>query len=281
MLAVLWISGGSPFWAVVGWLVTMLFLAVPLAVVATSRMGVPHAPSAAQARTLLGFGLRAWVGTMSHHGYLRTDVLFISARLGPAAVGQYSLASVLAERISIVGSAVYAASASRVGGGDRLLAEELVARLVRLLIVVMVPLVVVLGLLSWILIPAAFGSDFRPAVLPFVLLLPGTAALTLYYVLGLFIVAALERPTLTTAVQGIALLVSLPLYWVAVGEWEMTGAAIVSSTVYGSVLAAGVLIFRRYRSSAAARLLPHAEDVRQARAMIGDALARSGRLRHA
>jgi O-antigen/teichoic acid export membrane protein len=281
MLVVVWASGGSPYWAIVGWLGGTLLLAVPIAVVATRSMGRPTPPALPEARTLFRFGLRAWIGTMSHHGYLRTDVLFISARLGPAPVGQYSLASVLAERISLAGSAVYSSGASRIGSGDRAMAEALVARLVRLLVVAVAPLVVVLGLLSWILIPAVFGDDFSPAIVPFVLLLPGTAALTVWYVLGLFIVAALERPGMTTAIQGSAMLISLPLYWVAVSEWGMTGAAIVSSSIYVGVLTAGVLIFRRYRSGPSASLVPRREDVRQSVAFARDALSRGRSVLHA
>jgi O-antigen/teichoic acid export membrane protein len=281
LLAAVWASAGSPYWAIVGWLGGTLLLAAPMAVVATRYMGPPTPPSPTEARTLFGFGGRAWIGTMSHHGYLRTDVLFISARLGPASVGQYSLAAVLAERISLIGSAVYNSGASRVGSGDRAMAEALVARLVRLLVVAIVPLVVLLGFLSWILIPAAFGEDFRPAIVPFVLLLPGTAALTIWYVLGLFIVAALERPGVTTMIQGGAMLISLPLYWIAVGEWGMTGAAIVSSGIYISVLTAGVLIFRRHRSGPGAHLSPRGEDVRQSLAFARDALSRGRLVRHA
>jgi O-antigen/teichoic acid export membrane protein len=115
-----------------------------------------------------------------------------------------------------------------------------------------------------------------------VLLLPGTVCLTVWYVVSLFIVAALHRPGLTTVIQGTAMLAGLPLYWVAVGAWGMTGAAIVSSSIYSCVLVAGVLVFRHHRSDKATRLLPRAADAREAWAMLRDVLARSPwRARHA
>jgi hypothetical protein len=78
------------------------------------------------------------------------------------------------------------------------------------------------------------------------------------------------------------MLAGLPLYWVAVGAWGMTGAAIVSSSIYCSVLAAGVLVFRHHRSNTATRLLPGAGDAREAWAMVRDVLARSPwKTRHA
>jgi O-antigen/teichoic acid export membrane protein len=154
--------------------------------------------------------------------------------------------------------------------------------MIRMLVLTIVPVAVLLGAMSWLLIPLAFGADFEPAVLPFVLLLPGTVCLTIWYAVGLFIVAALHRPGTTTVIQGSALLIALPLYWFAVGEWGMTGAAIVSSATYCSVLAAGVSIFLRHRSSPTARLVPGAQDVRELVALARTALARSTwRARHA
>jgi O-antigen/teichoic acid export membrane protein len=282
MLAAVWASGGSAFWAVVGWLVGVLALALPLAGLGARELGAPAPPSRRQARSVLGFGLRAYVGTLSHHGFLRLDVLFLSIKRGPADDGQYSLASVLAERISLVGSALYGGSAAHVGAGDRAAAEELVARMVRLLLMALLPVALLLGLTAHWFIPLVFGADFRPAVEPFVILLPGTVALTLWYVLGLHIIAALHRPTLTTAIQGGALLASLPLYWAAISAWGMTGAAIVSSAVYASVALAGVLVFQRHQTSSTARLLPRRADVRDIRRLASSTFDRIGRrARHA
>lgn len=282
MVPAVWASGGSAFWAVVGWLGGTIVLAVPMAWVATREMGVPALPSPAQVRLLMGFGLRAYVGTVSHHGFLRIDTLLISARSGPADVGQYSLSSILAERISLVGSAVYGASATHIGGGERQAAEDLVARLVRLLVLVLVPVAALLAALAWPLIPLAFGADYRPAVEPFVLLLPGTVSLTIWYVLSLYVLATLNRPGATTLIQGAALIVSLPLYWVAIDAWGMIGAAIVSSGVYVSVMAAGAAVFLRNRQSAASRLLPGPADVRDGARIARAALARlRGSDRHA
>ncbi|HET6547461.1 MAG TPA: hypothetical protein VFG79_03315, partial [Solirubrobacter sp.] len=74
----------------------------------------------------------------------------------------------------------------------------------------------------------------------------------------------------------------LPLYWIAVGEAGMTGAAIVSSATYGSVMLAGIVVFVRQRRSAAARLVPGMAAVRQARRLAGSALAQiPWRARHA
>ena len=282
MVPALIVSGGTAFAAVAAWAVVTVLTSFAVAVEATRLMGAPTGPTRRDLRTVMGFGLKAYVGTLSHHGFLRFDVLFISARLGPGAVGQYSLSSVLAERISLVGSAMYSASASRVGAGDIRAAHELTARLVRLLLLALVPIGLLLALLAPTLIPLVFGADFQPAVEPFILLLPGTIALTLWYVLGLYLVAALERPGLTTGIQASAMLVSLPLYWLAVREWGMTGAAVVSSAIYGSVMLLGAIVFYRHRIPDGTGLIPRRRDVREAVAMVRRAARRTyARARHA
>ena len=267
----LWASDGETIWALAAWLVSTLILAAWTGAEAVRRMGTPRWPSSADARGLFGFGARSHLGTLSHHGFLRADVLFISARLGPAAVGEYSLASLLAERLSLLGSAVYAAGASHVGSRALEDASELTARMIRVVLALLLPAATVLALFAHPLITILFGSDFEPAVVPFVLLLPGTVCLTVWYLVSLHLIAALERPLATTTIQGVAMLISLPLYYVAVREWHMTGAAIVSSAVYISVMIAGIVVFTRATHVRARRLLPGRQDAAELRAIVHDA----------
>ena len=90
-----------------------------------------------------------------------------------------------------------------------------------------------------------FGSDFGPAAEPFAILLPGAVCLTLWYVLGLYILSSLHRPGTTTLIQGLAFVISAPLYWIAVQEWGLNGAAMVSTLTYAAVFAAGLIILER------------------------------------
>jgi O-antigen/teichoic acid export membrane protein len=207
-------------------------------------------------RKVVSFGARGYVGTLSHHGFLRVDVFMLSARLGPATVGIYSLSSIIAERISMLGSAVYGASAGRMGSAERGEAAFLAAQIVRLLVAVLVPAAIVMAALSFPAFPLVFGERFRDAALPFALLLPGTVSLTLWYPVSLFIISTLRRPGTTTAIQGIALLAGLPLYYAAIVAWEMTGAALASSLVYMSVLAMGLAVLVRSSDVGLGDLVP-------------------------
>lgn len=272
--AALWATDGNTTWALIAWLATAVLLAAAMAVDATAQMGAPRVPGFAAWRRMLGFGLRAHVGTISHHGFLRIDVLFISARRGPTDVGYYSLASLLAERISLIGSALYAAGASHVGAHDLRGAEQLTARMLRVLILVVVPAGILLALLAHPLVTIIFGDDFEPAVKPLVLLLPGTVCLTLWHVLSLHLVAALERPGLTTLIQGGAVLISLPAYYFAVKASGMTGAALVSSAVYTGVFLAGAWMFLHHAHLSGRALVPGRADVATLSGLVSGVLQR-------
>ena len=108
----------------------------------------PARPSRAAIREATSFSLRGHVGTLAHQGFLRIDVLFVSAKLGDSAVGLYAQASVLAERMSTLGHAVYSSSAARLGSDPPAAAAQLAAELVRVLLLVMVPVAIVLAILS-------------------------------------------------------------------------------------------------------------------------------------
>jgi O-antigen/teichoic acid export membrane protein len=254
-------TDGSTLAASLGWLLSVAVWAASTAR-GLRRHGVGITwCSPRQFVGLLGFGLRAYVGTISHYGFLRIDVLFVSARLGPNAVGIYSVASLLAERITLVGSAVYNASAARIGGESRQQAMDVVARLVRLILLVGAPAAVLLALVARPLIVTVYGHDFGAAATPFTLLLPGTIALTLWYVLGLFVITALGRPGTTTLIQGVGLAASMPLYALAIPRWGLEGAAGASTVVYVLVLALGATVF--VRAGAEMRsLVPRLRDAR-------------------
>jgi O-antigen/teichoic acid export membrane protein len=257
------VATGDPAWTLGGWLGATVAFAIALQIYILRAVELPALPSVDDVRRLFAFGLRGYVGTVAQHGFLRIDVLFLNARYGPLTVGVYSLASIIAERISLLGQAVYGASAAPLGSLPRREAAVLAADLIRLMLTVLLPAAVVGGALGYPLIPLIFGSGFADAALPLALLLPGTVALTCWYVTSLYIVITLQRPGTTTLIQGSALLTSLPLYYLAVRSWEMTGAAVVSSGVYVSVFLLGFLVLRASSSVRFGDLVPRGADVRK------------------
>jgi lipopolysaccharide exporter len=262
-----WASHGSSRWAIAGWLGSAVVYGLGIGAVLFRAGLSARRPSWREFRELLGFGLRGQIGTVSHQGFLRLDVLFLSARSGPAVVGWYSLASVVAEKMALVGSAVYSASASRVGGLPRAESAALVARLIRAVLLVLVPAGVILAVFAHPLITTVFGGNYAAAAKPLQLLIPGTICLVLWYLTSLYIVTALRRPGLTTIIQLAAVAASIPLYYFAVKRYQMTGAAVASTLVYALVFVAGTVVFLRTSGIDARALRPRREDLRQLMAL--------------
>jgi len=266
---------GSARWTLAAWLATAVVNALIIAVYTVRTVSPPAVPSADTVRTVVSFGTRGYVGTISHHGFLRIDLFFLGARSGPEKVGLYSLSSVFAERIALLGQAVYGAAAARVGGDEREVAARLIAQIVRGLVLVLIPVAAVLALLAFPCFPLVFGDDFEDSALPFALLLPGTVCLTLWYPISLFIITNLRRPGTTTLIQGGALVASLPLYYVMIGAFDMTGAAIASSLVYFSVFFLGAVVAIRATGLRAGDLVPRVADSRRLLVFARSALSHS------
>ena len=112
-----------------------------------------------------------------------------------------------------------------------------------------------------------FGARFAPAAEPFAILLPGIVCLTLWYVIGLYIMSSLHSPGRTTVIQGLGLIVALPLYWVAIHQWGFNGAAAVSTLVYAAVFFAGVWSLLRSPYVTWRQLIPGRADVRRVLAL--------------
>jgi O-antigen/teichoic acid export membrane protein len=261
----------APGWTLAAWLAIAVTYALAVGLYLTLRASPPSRPARENVRELVSFAGRGYLGTIAYQGFLRIDLFFLAAMFGPAVVGLYSLSTVIAERISMLGQALYAASAAAIGSSERGPAARLTAQLFRVLLLGLLPSAVVIGLLSIPGFPLVFGDDFAPAVVPFLLLLPGTVCLTLWYPLNLFLVSNLRRPGTTAIIMGCALLGSLPLYYWLIRWLDMSGAAIASSIVYISVLVGSAWVVTRATGLTIPDLVPRRADAHQALAA-----ARSG-----
>ena len=265
---------GDPTLAIAAWLATNTVYAAALCRCVVRKAGRPGFPRREVRRRILSFGGRSYVGTLSYNGFLRVDVLFLSGRYGPATVGIYSLATMVAEKIGLVGHAMYGATAEAVGKGGTG-AASLTALTFRMMLTMLLPIAVVLAAISQPLFRIVFGEAFEDAALPFVLLLPGAIALACWAFVSLFIISGLRRPGAATLIQGTALIFSLPAYWFAVRAEEMTGAALVSSGTYLAVLAAGVALMVRTTDVRLAEFIPGREDPARLMSLLRRSLSRA------
>jgi O-antigen/teichoic acid export membrane protein len=183
------------------------------------------------ARRVLPFGLRSQVGGVMGLLNLRLDFLVLGAIAGPAAVGTYAVASKYAELLRLPALAATWVTYPRVA---RMGASSFGPRARRL----MVPLLAgglvaaaALSLLAFPLFPWVFGEQFRPAILPAVIIVCGLVAEPAAGVASGFLLGS-GRPGLNSLLLGAGLVVTLVLDVLLIPSHAAVGAAWASAVAY-------------------------------------------------
>jgi stage V sporulation protein B len=211
-----------------------------------ARIDRPEWPPSGQvARKLLGFGLRSHGANIAHHVFLRFDAYAINVFIGSAGVGFYSLSTSLAERVWLPLNAVHAASLGKITQLPREEAAILTAKVARAALLITASVALPLAAASPWLVPLLYGPEFAESVLPLVLLLGGTIAFAIMFVLNSYILGQMERPGLLSIIGWLQLGVSVPLYLGLIAWLGIVGAAIASSLTYLFAMAASLVVFMR------------------------------------
>jgi O-antigen/teichoic acid export membrane protein len=196
------------------------------------------------ARNVSRYGLRAEVGSIMQTLNARLDFTIVAALLGPKAVGIYAISSRYAELLRLPSLALnYVLLPTYARGGAPAAAEEAHRALRRLW---WTPLAAALpmALLAPLVLPLAYGADFRASAGPAYILLAGlsggvvTAIATAY-------LAGTGRPGLASAGVGAGLVVTVLLDILLIPRWHVMGAAAASTTAYLTTALVLIVLFRK------------------------------------
>jgi O-antigen/teichoic acid export membrane protein len=201
-------------------------------------------PSFTHARAIVSYGIRAELGSIALLLNGRLDFVIIAALAGPAPLGVYAVASRYSELLRLPGLAMnyvlYPAYTAL--GPDKARANTVAAlrRLGWVPAAVAVPMAVVAPLV----LPTAFGSEFRPAVVPAWVLLLGLSGCGISGILTAYLYAS-GRPGRVSGAQGLGLVVTVILDVLLIPRFGTTGAAVASTIAY---LATTLLLYGFFRS---------------------------------
>ncbi len=226
-------------------------------------------------RQSVAFGARAWASNIGAITNARLDQLLMIPLVPASQLGLYAVAVTYAVLPSVVGSALMTVIAPRIATGD----HALVGRGLRVTIGVMAIGGLVLAALAPLVLPLAFGAEFRPAVqMAWILLLAGvplagtvvlTTALTSLGKPGTPAIGQLVAAVLTVA----GLLLLLP-------TMKAIGAAAVSLFAYSVALAFMLIATARHLKTTPTELLrPKREDLASAVSIVRAVRSRFLRLR--
>jgi O-antigen/teichoic acid export membrane protein len=194
-------------------------------------------------RNMLRYGTRAQVGTIFQSMNYRLDVIILQFFRPLREVGYYVVAQVVAELATTLSSAFrlsVTSLVSREEGDDghttrgAIHHHGIMAGFSILLLLIAGPLLILI----------AFGSQFRPALVPMFILLPAMW----FAGTGTVVAADLAgrgRPGVTSALAGLAVVVTVALDLILIPPFGINGAALASVVSYVLYGTTGLIALRR------------------------------------
>lgn len=203
-----------------------------------NRGGTSKEPPVELSRQMLHFGLRGYLGTCFYILWTRFPVFILNAFHGPAAVGIFSVAQQLVDRILLPIQAVQDVSYRKMSVLGSRAAKFSINRKLRLTWWGMWTVVVLGVLLVPPVIVLLLGPQYAPSTQVYRLLLPGVAFMGAALLLDTYFLNQLHRPGLLSIVACINALVSLTLALLFIPALAETGAAIalVLTQILGAII---------------------------------------------
>lgn len=219
-------------------------------------------------RVVVGYALKLHPSYLVWFLLLRFDTFLVSAYLGTAAVGTYSLAVTFAELVWLLTGPLSLAAVpfqSTVGIDE---AVPLTFKTTRFVALLGLALSVGFAGTLWAVIPALYGAAFRGAYLAFAVLLPGVMAMAMERPLNNWLVR-LGRPGLLAALSGGAFALNVALNIILLRPLGIAGASAASSVAYVALLGADLVwASRAARVRVREAVWPQREDVATVRRLV-------------
>ena len=258
------------------WVVVQAIKALVLLSVSARTSGFGR-PDRALLRESVGFGIRAWVGSLSDALNDRIDQILIAFIATEATLGVYAVAVNAWEILLYLPGAAATAVLPSVARADRTLRVEQVLKAFRSVALVTLSGLAIAAVVGPPLLVAVFGAPFDASIGPFLWLLPGTLG---YVALGIFSSALVgsSSPGLSSFGPLVSLVVGIALDLILIPSLGAEGAAIAASA---ALLAGGTTALVLYRTRATfalgALVRPRAGDLDVLKALAGQ-LSRRPRL---
>jgi len=181
---VFWLVGADVFSAIVAYGAALAMMALAGFWRLVSLHGLRFRPDRGPLRPLLALGWRAHMATIGLFLCFRADLFLVNYWAGVKEAGYYSVALSLSEALRGVPEAVQASLLSRLSATRDQQGLDLTAAAVWVSFTVTAVLAMTAAVTAVWLVPVLFGGPFSRAVAPFWLLLPGSLALAISYVVG-------------------------------------------------------------------------------------------------
>lgn len=225
-------------------------------------------------RESVRFGARAWIGSLSQLLNARTDQIITGIISTEAVLGVYAVAVNASEVLYYLPSAAVTALLPAVAAADPVTRLERTLRVYRSILLLTLALIVAAAGLGPLLLPLAFGDAYRPAVVPFLLLLPSAVG---FATMGVFTGSSLASlaPGRSSLGPLAALVCQTTLDLALIPRAGANGASIAASVALLVGGAVAVCVYRSRFPFAWALLRPRSGDLSTIRSLARRLLRRA------
>lgn len=183
-------------------------------------------------RNFLAYGSIVHIGRVLLVGAQRSDAYIVFLLAGQAALGVYSIASTVSEQLWLLPTAVSMVMMANVAHLRIEDASEITSRASQTVALLALVSAGLLGLVGSGLIPLVFGAEFGASVAPFVIMLPGMVAVSIYPILEPFFQSQ-HRPWIPIRITVLGALSNILLCLLLIPRFGILGAAGAYSLSYG------------------------------------------------
>ena len=202
-------------------------------------------PPAELAQKMLNFGLRGYPGSLFYLLWTRVPVFILNATHGAVAVGYFSIAQQMAEKIQLPVQAVQDVIYQKMSVLPGHLATLAMNRYLRLTWWGMVIVVLVGAFLApWVVVPL-LGPAYASVVVPAQILLAGVAFTGVSQLLDVYFVNHLHRPGLASILAWVSVALGLTLAVLFISAYGEKGAAwaVACTSILGSLVYVSLYLF--------------------------------------
>ncbi len=192
------------------------------------------------------YGLKFYSATVAQAVNYRLDTLIVNAQLGSKDVGLYSAGVGAAEFLLFIPVSVGFVFFPKITAArDEARNNMTFVALGMSLYLVVSGGIILTAFLPWLL-PFMFGQAFRAAVVAAQWLVPGMVALTIVRIIS-YASAGVGKPEYATYTTLVGVLVTVPLDFLLIPRFGITGAAIASTVAYCASAATSLALYMRLR----------------------------------
>jgi O-antigen/teichoic acid export membrane protein len=237
------IRGGGVQTAAISYLVVMFVqFAVMLVMGVRMSKDQPAGDSPVNLRrTMVTFGLRAYPGSIGYLLCMRIPVFIINITHGPAAVGIFSVAQQVAEKLLLPVEAIQDVTYEKMSTLSTAVASKAMNLYVRLTWWAMWGIIILAAAFSYLGIVLLLGPAYLPAVGVTYLLFIGAAFAAVSLLMDTFFVNQLHRPGLVSILAWLKFLLALTLCLILIPPFGVKGAAASLATM--QIVGASVYIY--------------------------------------